>query len=123
MNFFGDEFYRLADELAAEMSRLRQRWGEEIGRPRLRVFRFNTFSIPPGATINEVALSLNFGPWRRWDEIDITFPTDGYRARVTVAGDGQPRPPLEDVIREVINRPSWTTWADAGESGNRKGHP
>lgn len=130
---FTTEFYRLADELAAELERLKGHWGEGFARPRLRRFRFRNFSAPGGAT----ALSVDFGTpqpyipllpsdavvktadleayvpgkgWRRWNNVDFTYGRDVFFA--TVAGDGEPLPMAEGCIREAINR---EVWSDYGE--------
>lgn len=127
MNWFNDEFYQLADELAAELERLKARWGEEIARTRLRLFRFRAYAgaadaanlridygpsplygVPPGAVVQSVSLKAYVAAdgWRRWDEVDF-WPGAGRYIDVTVEGDGEPLLPAEDAIREVINRPGW----------------
>ena len=128
MNRFGGEFYQLADELAAELERLKGRWGARMSSaPRLLLFRFRAYDGPPdainlaidfdnpflpsGAVVQSASLKAYVAAdgWRRWDEVDF-WPGAGRYIDVTVEGDGEPLLPAEDAIREVINRPGWVMY-------------
>lgn len=64
---FNGEFYRLADELAAELERVKARWGAEIVRYRPpRVYLFRGITLPAGANIT----GMTFSYWTRWSGAD-----------------------------------------------------
>lgn len=116
MRWFNDEFYRLADELAAELERVKIVWDEEIVRPRLRLWRFHDLSVPDGATINSISVQAYVPPigWRHWDDVNsIIWSADGQCAHVTVDGEGEPLPSVEEMILKIIDRASRSS--DYGE--------
>lgn len=107
--WFNDEFYRLADELAAEVERLKERWREEIVRRPLRLFRFRDLDLPAGANINAISFQayVPANGWRQWAAVNTTWSADGQYALVEVEGNGEPLPPANGALSVVVNRDDW----------------